>query len=291
MVKIGEVDSVKITALVVDDAGYDTEFYGQFGLSILVEVESDGKSLDLLVDTGLASEPLFHNMKLLEIDPSVIDVVFLTHCHYDHSGGLGGVSERTKKGTEIVAHPEVFRRCYILKQNKRFIGIPERSSRERVEANGAKWILESEPYSFMPGVLTTGEIMRVTSYEPLENVHIEIDGKMVQDPELDDMSLIINVAGRGLIIVSGCSHAGIVNIMKQARRITGIERIIGVIGGFHLRVANEEQLSGTIEELAQADFVCAGHCTGFEAMKRISDRMGDRFKLLQCGTTVEFKAG
>lgn len=287
--EIGSVDSVKITAIMVDDAGYDTEFYGQFGLSLLVEAEGE-KSLRLLVDTGLTPDPLLHNMQLLKIDPASIDQVFLTHCHYDHSGGLGGVAGKLREGTKILAHPEVFRGCYVLRQNNRFIGIPERSSKETVEKKGGKWVLESEPHSIMPGVLTTGEIKRMTSYEPLENVHIEVDGEMVQDPELDDMSLIISVEGKGLIIVSGCSHAGIVNIMMQARRITGIDKIIGVIGGFHLRVANEEQLSKTVEELDKADFVCAGHCTGFEAMKRISDRMGDRFKLLQCGTTVEFKA-
>lgn len=281
---------MKITALVVDDAGYDTELWGEFGLSLLVEAERQGTELRLLVDTGLTSKPLLHNMKLLDVDSSKIEYIFITHCHYDHTGGLGGVTEKTRKGVEIVAHPEIFRRCYVIRENMRYIGVPERSSRSTVEANGGSWLLSREPFAFMPGVMTTGEVERVTSYEPLENVHIEVDGEMVQDPELDDVSLIVNVARRGLVIISGCSHAGIVNIMKQARRITGVEEIIGVIGGFHLRVANEEQLSKTVDELGVAETVCAGHCTGFEAMKRISDRMGERFTLLQCGTVIEFAA-
>jgi len=101
------------------------------------------------------------------------------------------------------------------------------------------------------------------------------------------MSLAVNVKDKGLVIIAGCSHAGIVNIMKQTRRITGIDKIAAVIGGFHLRIAGEEQLSKTVEELSKAGLVCAGHCTGFGALKAISEEMGDRFKLLQCGTRLE----
>ncbi|MCK4222544.1 MAG: MBL fold metallo-hydrolase, partial [Dehalococcoidia bacterium] len=150
MVQIGEVDRVKITALVVDDAGYDTELWGEFGLSLLVEAERHGAELRLLVDTGLTSKPLLHNMKLLDVDPSKIDYIFLTHCHYDHTGGLGGVTEKTRKGVEIVAHPEIFRRCYVVRENMRYIGVPERSSRSTVEANGGSWLLSREPFAFMP---------------------------------------------------------------------------------------------------------------------------------------------
>jgi 7,8-dihydropterin-6-yl-methyl-4-(beta-D-ribofuranosyl)aminobenzene 5'-phosphate synthase len=274
--------------VVVDDAGYDTTFLGQFGLSMLAEIHSRGEEMRVLVDTGLSPGPLLNNMDILGIDPESIDSIFLTHCHYDHTGGLGGLLERTREGVPIVAHPSVFRRCYVKKPRLRFIGIPERSGRDVIEARGGRLVLRSGAYEFMPGVVTTGEVERRTSYEPLENVFNDVDGELVQDPEVDDMSLVVNVRERGLVILAGCSHAGIVNIMRQARRMTGIERIDAVIGGFHLRVAGDEQLSKTVEELSKAESVSAGHCTGFEALKSISDRMGDRFSLLQCGTVLEF---
>lgn len=149
-------------------------------------------------------------------------------------------------------------------------------------------MLVSDPIQLIGGFFSTGEVERTTSYEPVENVFELKDGEIVQDPELDDMSLIINVKNRGLVILTGCSQTGIVNIMKQSRKITGVDKIVAVIGGFHLRVAGEEQLINTVEELARAEMVCAGHCTGFKAMKAISDKLEDRFSLLQCGKIIKF---
>jgi 7,8-dihydropterin-6-yl-methyl-4-(beta-D-ribofuranosyl)aminobenzene 5'-phosphate synthase len=282
------VDKLKVVCVVVDDAGFDTTFLGQFGLSMYAEIESGDERMRLLIDTGLTSGPLLNNMDILGIEPSSIDAIFITHCHYDHTGGLGGLLRETQKGIPVIAHPSIFRRCYTKKKRLRYIGVPDGNGRDVILARGAKLVLKSKPYEIMPGAFTTGEVERRTSYEPLEEVFNMVDGELVQDPELDDMSLVVNVGDLGLVILTGCSHAGIVNIMMQSRRLTGLDRIHSVVGGLHLRIAKEEQMSKTVEELDKSDSVCAGHCTGFEPMKRISDRMGDRFSLLQCGTTLEF---
>ena len=285
---IGSVDRVKATCIVVDDAGYDTEFLGQFGLSLLLDVSSGDVTKRILVDTGLTSKALLYNMDILGVDPKSIDFIFLTHCHYDHTGGLEGLLDKTRKGVIVVAHPDIFRACYTLKPATRYIGIPADNIRELIEKQGGQLILDSAPFELIPGVVSTGEVERLTSYEPLENVFIIKDGEYVQDPELDDISLIVNVQDRGLVLIAGCSHAGIVNIIRQARRVTGVDEISAVIGGFHLRVAGEEQLTKTVVELSTAGAVCTGHCTGFKALKRISDEIGNRFSLLQCGSKLEF---
>ena len=275
-------------ALVVDDAGYDTTFWAQFGLSMLVEATSNETTKRILVDTGLSAEPLLHNMQILGIDPKSIDFIFLSHCHYDHTGGLVSFLEKTNKGFTVIAHPSILRPCYTLKPSLRYIGIVDRNCREIIEKNGGNLFLTRDPIELMPGVLSTGEVERKTSFEPRENTFILEDGHLVPDPEADDMSLIVNVKGSGLVILTGCGHAGIVNIMRQSKKITGIKNIISVIGGLHLRIASEERLNKTVEELAVVPSICVGHCTGFKAMKAISERLGDDFSLLQCGKVLEF---
>lgn len=287
MLKVGEVDSIEIVTLVEDYAGYETSLLAQHGISILLDVESVGVRKKILMDVSQSSEPILHNMNILGIDPTSLDMIFLSHCHYDHTKGLVGMLQAIQKeGIPIIAHPTIFRPNYVLKPYLRHIGITGENSKERIEENGGCLVLAREPFELLPGVISTGEVERVMDFEEarIGAYNIE-DGKLVEDQILDDMSLIVNVRGKGLVIVTGCGHAGIINMIRHSMKITGVSRIEGLIGGFHLIEASEESIEKTVEALSKIDlgWVFSGHCTGFAANKRMSTVLGDKFSLLHAG--------
>lgn len=137
----------------------------------------------------------------------------------------------------------------------------------------------------MTGVTTSGEIERTTSFELLEDLYTTVDGQVVQDHEKDDGAVILNIQ-QGLVIITGFCHAGIVNTIKQARKVTGVEKIYAVVGGLHFQDASEEKISKSVEALKEVEWVFAGHCTGFEGMWRIAGVKGDRFKAIPTGTEI-----
>ncbi len=287
MLKVGEVDSTEIVTLVEDYAGYETSFLAQHGISLLLDAKSGDVHKRILMDVGQSSEPILHNMDILGIDPTSIDMIFLSHCHYDHTKGLTGILQEIKKEEfPIVAHPTIFRPNYVLKPYLRYIGITQENSEERIKESGGRLVLVREPFELLPGVISTGEVERTTDFEvsTVGAYNVE-DGKLVKDQILDDMSLIVNVRGKGLVIVTGCGHAGIINIIRHSMKITGVSRIEGLIGGFHLIEASEERIEETVEALSKIDlgWVFSGHCTGFAASKRMSTVLGDKFNLLHAG--------
>ena len=291
MLEIGAVDRMEIVTLVEDYAGYDTHFLAQHGVSFLLDVEAKGVRKRILMDAGQSAGPILHNMDLLGLDPTDVDVIFLSHSHADHTKGLAGMLRAIEKeAIPVVAHPTIFRPNYALQPCLQHVGITGENSAERIEELGGCLVLVREPFELFPGVLSTGEVEMATDFEMqkvgLYNVE---DGSLVQDQMLDDMSLVVNVRGKGLVVVTGCGHAGIVNIVKHARAITGIDRIEGVIGGLHLIEAGwEERIEKTAAALPAFDpgWVIAGHCTGFAALKQISTALGDRFSLLHAGKRV-----
>ncbi|MBP1912724.1 MBL fold metallo-hydrolase [Thermococcus stetteri] len=178
---------MRIYVVVEDYSGYESPFLGQHGVSFLIEKE--GKRI--LFDTGQSSEPLLHNMKLLGLDPRSSDYIFLSHCHYDHTGGLLDVLKAVGRRIPVIAHPTIFRRHFVTKPYLREVGVPFR--REEIEEL-ADLYLTSDPIEIVEGVYSTGEIRNREEFEKTElEVYTLDNGKVVKDMLMDDMSIAIKL--------------------------------------------------------------------------------------------------
>jgi 7,8-dihydropterin-6-yl-methyl-4-(beta-D-ribofuranosyl)aminobenzene 5'-phosphate synthase len=284
--ELGSIDRAMIYIVAEDTIEFDTPFMGRFGFSALLELQSGAETNCILYDTNTSAEPILHNMALLGKSIHDVSAIFLSHCHYDHTDGLAGILKARPRPVPVIAHPEIFRPCFEINPDGiRHIGIlaADQSGWEQL---GAVLTLSREPLNLLTGVTTSGEIERATSFEALEDLYTITDGRVVQDHERDDMALVLRLE-RGLVIISGCCHAGIVNTMRHARRITGVEEIHAVVGGLHLIDADEEKIEKSTAELRSVDWVFAGHCTGFKGLRRIATVMGDRFAQLHTGSIIQ----
>jgi len=283
--------SLKVTVLAEDSVQYESPLLGQHGISFLLEARKHDLCRRILVDVGQNSSALLHNMNLLGVQPSTIDALFLTHCHYDHTQGTVEVLKAVgKKGLPVVAHPDTFRPHFIKDPYLRHVGVMPEDSRPKIEEAGGLLFLTTDPFPFLPGLVTTGEVRRQTDFEEVGiALFTLVDGRLVQDGMMDDISLVAQVQDKGLVIVTGCSHAGIVNIVKHSVEQTGENRIAAILGGFHLLAASKERIGRTAEALSQFDIelISAGHCTGFKAQAALYQIFKDRFKPLQTGMTFD----
>ena len=289
--KIGELDRLEITVLAEDSVLYESPFLGQHGISILLDAEKEGVRKKILVDVGQNSMALLNNMRLMNIEPSGIDVIVITHCHYDHTQGLTAlVKEIGKKNLPIIAHPSLFRLHFINEPYLRHVGVMQNDMKEEVEKAGGLLFLVSEPFLLMPGLTTTGEVPRKTDFEEVGIALLTIDeGHVSKDTMLDDISVVAKVKGKGLVIVTGCSHAGIVNIVRQSIEMTGVPKLHGIIGGLHLIEAPDQRIKRTVEELRKMNphWVAAGHCTGFKAQIELWNNFKENFSPLHTGAKFE----
>jgi 7,8-dihydropterin-6-yl-methyl-4-(beta-D-ribofuranosyl)aminobenzene 5'-phosphate synthase len=289
--KIGELDSLKITVLTEDSVLYESHYLGQHGVSFLLEGAKGSDVMRILVDVGQNSQALLNNMKLMNISPSIIDAVVLTHCHYDHTQGIARMlKEIGRRDIQVIAHRDIFRLNFVTEPYLRHVGIMPGDSREEIEKAGGSLLLSKGSVKLMSGITTTGEVKRQTDFEQVGIALKTLEGgEVVDDQMLDDISVVANVSGKGLVIVTGCSHAGIVNIAKHAIELTGCEKIEGIIGGLHLIDAPDVRIKRTVEGLFKLnpEWICAGHCTGFKAQVELYLAFRERFSPLQTGMQFE----
>jgi len=291
MDKLDALDNLRITVLAEDSVLYESPYLGQHGVSFLVEGVSGGNKKIILVDVGQNSEALLSNMRTMGISPSIINAIVLTHCHYDHTQGIVRMlKEIGKKDVWVIAHPSIFRLHFITQPYPRHVGIMPGDSKVEIEKAGGSLSLTKDPLVIMPGIMTTGEVKRQTEFEEVRIVLKTIEnGMVVDDLMLDDISVIANVKDKGLVIITGCGHAGIINIANQAIEVTGCNKIEGIIGGLHLVEASDTVIRRTIDELSKLNvaWISAGHCTGFKAQVEFYLALGERFLPLHTGVQFE----
>jgi 7,8-dihydropterin-6-yl-methyl-4-(beta-D-ribofuranosyl)aminobenzene 5'-phosphate synthase len=285
------LDKLTVTVLAEDSVPYESPLLGQHGVSFWLEAERKGITKKVLVDVGQNPEALLFNVEKLGVPLAEADAVVLTHCHYDHTQGLTRILETIgRKDVPVIAHPALFRLNFVTDPFFQHVGVMQGDKPEDLRAAGAELVLVSGSLQLMPGLSTTGEVPRVTDFEevgiPLST--LDENGRVVPDSMPDDLSLAARIEGKGLVIITGCSHAGIINILKHAAAPN--ERVEGVIGGLHLVEASEERIEKTASALAEfsPSLVAAGHCTGFRAQAALYAKFGKKFTTMGSGTVFRF---
>ena len=259
---------------------------GEHGFSAFIETDRG----NYLFDTG-SGHSIVPNSLILNKDLRSIQKIFLSHGHFDHTGGLPEVLKMKGK-VDVHAHPNVFSdRIAVHKEDeretKRFVGIPYKKG--YLESLGANFVLNTVFTEVEKGIFLTGEVPKKTAFEkPDPRLFTEIDGKTVQDTFPDDQSLILDTE-RGLILILGCAHSGMINIIHHVMDKTGKETFYAILGGTHLDFLTPEQLEGSITFLKKMKIEKLGvsHCTGMRAACRLQLEFGDRFSYGCVGSVLE----
>jgi 7,8-dihydropterin-6-yl-methyl-4-(beta-D-ribofuranosyl)aminobenzene 5'-phosphate synthase len=267
----------------------------EHGLSCVLKVFADSEEHTVLLDAGISKTCFFHNSNLLNIDFSKIESIALSHGHFDHYGALIDFLEGTTQDTSLFLHPDAFLERRL---NIQAIGVIIDMgvlSEAALMGTRVKVNKIAEASTLASGLMmVTGEAKRVTDFEKgFPWAEAKIDDKWVIDPFRDDQGIAINIKGKGLVVLGGCSHAGIINIVKHAQKVTSTDKVHAVLGGFHLTGALFEPIiEPTIEEMEKInpDIIVPMHCTGWKAINRFAERMPKQFILNGVGSTYIFQS-
>jgi 7,8-dihydropterin-6-yl-methyl-4-(beta-D-ribofuranosyl)aminobenzene 5'-phosphate synthase len=321
----GETSNVEITVLVDNRADLivrstetvkrftDEPLLAEHGFAALVELKDAG--LTILWDAGVTDIALLENARRMEIDLAAVDKIALSHGHGDHYASMTDVLKIVAGRPEphewdqdtpadeirawieagkvpLIAHPAALRERWGFDEKRGKKYGPRITPHAEWEAAGADIILSEGPYPLGPGCWTTGAVPR-RSFEqagtPANRAYRDGD-EFKRDRLEDDQSIVLNVKDKGLVVLTGCAHSGVVNTVRYAQEISGVDRVYAILGGFHLAPASDDDIARTIDEIEslQPALITPTHCTGFPAIAEFSRRMPDQFVLGVVGTRYLF---
>lgn len=280
------MSKLQVTILVENTVGVSVGLLAEWGLSMLLDFGDE----QILFDAGEQGN-LISNAQILGHDLRHINRVVLSHGHYDHTGGLFKLLQY--RGTiPVYAHPDLFAGHFgkgAKGQAHRYIGVPH--CLKQLVSAGAEFHWHSKPLELRPGLWLSGEIPRKTPFEHIEDRLIEItEEDVVHDKIRDDLSLFY-ATERGLIILLGCAHSGLVNIVEHAKRVTNERKVRAIIGGTHLGRATLDQQLKTIDYLRGLDLECLApnHCTGLGVLSKLATEFPSAFTWAMAGSRLDFK--
>jgi 7,8-dihydropterin-6-yl-methyl-4-(beta-D-ribofuranosyl)aminobenzene 5'-phosphate synthase len=271
------------------------------GISLLVRTRRGRHTSTTLFDVGLTGHALTHNLKALRVDPAEIDQVVISHGHPDHFGGIHALLDTLGAPLPVVTHPDAFLPRYAVMGDGRAAPFYNQAfSEDALGRGGGRVVANKDPMDFGFGVFTTGEIPRAVSFEgpPTQSLgspglwQVNHDGHFVPDQVWDEQGLVIDVKDEGLIVLTGCAHAGVINTIHQARSIAGDRPVRAVIGGFHLGFPTTpaENVARTVDSMKELEVrsVVPMHCSGIRAHAAFLQQLPGSYIQPSVGTTFRF---
>jgi 7,8-dihydropterin-6-yl-methyl-4-(beta-D-ribofuranosyl)aminobenzene 5'-phosphate synthase len=254
----------------------------EHGFSALIEVVVDGRTRRVLFDAGGSPDGLIGNLDRLGMAPDTFEAVVFSHGHFDHVMGLDGIAKRLgRRNLPVLLHPDFWTRRRLLRAVGDPIELPT-PSRAAIEGAGFVLIEDRQPSFLLDGMLlVTGEVERTTPFEtgmPAEHEAWR-DDRWEHDPTVhDDQAVVLHVRDKGLVVLTGCGHAGIVNIVRHAQRLTGVSHLYAVLGGFHLRDGDIVPRTVTALAAAAPAVLVPAHCTSWKAQHALATGLPDAFR-------------
>ena len=269
-------------------------FLAEHGLSLLITVYQGSDKHTILFDTGYTKVGVLHNMAQLGVKVEEIEAIVLSHGHMDHTGTLHGILDKISRTIPLVLHPGIFQYPRYTRRPDGAKSIwPRTIVKDDLNEKNVDIIESETPVCLADDmIMVTGEVERTTPFEKgMPNALMEKNGELVQDPILDDQAIVMKLREKGLVVISGCAHAGIVNTLMFAQKTTGEQKIHAVLGGFHLSGPFFEKFHDpTVDAFKKIDpdVLIPMHCTGWKAIQRFQKEFPESFVLNSVGSKMMF---